>query len=69
VPPARPSPPLQPLQRPTMPVLVVTQLLGALSLAAGGTAGALLAKVLAAARSAGLPLSLLVLLGNITQPP
>jgi hypothetical protein len=47
VPTAPPSPPLQPLQRPTMPVLVVTQLLGALSLAAGGTTGALLAKVLA----------------------
>jgi hypothetical protein len=44
VPTAPPSPPLQP---PTMPVLVVAQLLGALSLAAGDTTRALLAKVLA----------------------
>jgi MFS family permease len=53
---------LQPLQRRTMRVLVVAQLLGALGLAAGGTAGALLAEHLTgSAAAAGLPLSLLVL--------
>jgi MFS family permease len=59
-----PAPPssLQPLQRRTMRVLVVAQLLGALGLAAGGTAGALLAEHLTgSAAAAGLPLSLLVL--------
>jgi MFS family permease len=50
------------LQRRTMRVLVVAQLLGALGLAAGGTAGALLAEHLTgSAAAAGLPLSLLVL--------
>jgi MFS family permease len=61
-----PTPPLAlrmpSLQRRTMRVLVVAQLLGALGLAAGGTAGALLAEHLAgSAAAAGLPLSLLVL--------
>jgi MFS family permease len=57
------SPPtLASLQRRTMRVLVVAQLLGALGLAAGGTAGALLAEQLTgSAAAAGLPLSLLVL--------
>jgi MFS family permease len=59
-PPPLPSLPL--LQRRTMRVLVVAQLLGALGLAAGGTAGALLAEHLTGgAAAAGLPLSLLVL--------
>jgi MFS family permease len=50
------------LQRRTMRVLVVAQLLGACGLAAGGTAGALLAEHLTgSASAAGLPLSLLVL--------
>jgi MFS family permease len=50
------------LQRRIMRVLVVAQLLGALGLAAGGTAGALLAEHLTgSAAAAGLPLSLLVL--------
>jgi MFS family permease len=49
------------LQRRIMRVLVVAQLLGALGLAAGGTAGALLAEHLTgSAAAAGLPLSLLV---------
>jgi MFS family permease len=62
VPTPLPSPPLQQLQRRTMRVLVVAQLLGALGLAAGGTAGALLAEDLTgSAAVAGLPLSLLVL--------
>jgi MFS family permease len=57
-----PPPTLQLLQRRTMRVLVVAQLLGALGLAAGGTAGALLAEHLTgSAAAAGLPLSLLVL--------
>jgi MFS family permease len=57
-----PSPSLPLLQRRTMRVLVVAQLLGALGLAAGGTAGALLAEHLTgSAAAAGLPLSLLVL--------
>jgi MFS family permease len=60
------TPPLLPtlplLQRRTMRVLVAAQLLGALGLAAGGTAGALLAEhVTGSAAAAGLPLSLLVL--------
>jgi MFS family permease len=57
------SPPTLPvLQRRTMRVLVVAQLLGALGLAAGGTAGALLAEQLTgSAAAAGLPLALLVL--------
>lgn len=50
------------LQRRTMRVLVAAQLLGACGLAAGGTAGALLAEHLTgSAAAAGLPLSLLVL--------
>jgi MFS family permease len=50
------------LQRRTMRVLVVAQLLGACGLAAGGTAGALLAEHLTGtAAAAGLPLSMLVL--------
>jgi MFS family permease len=61
-----PTPPLSPtlalLQRRTMRVLVVAQLLGALGLAAGGTAGALLAERLTGnPAAAGLPLSMLVL--------
>jgi hypothetical protein len=57
-----PSPTLPLLQRRTMRVLVVAQLLGALGLAAGGTAGGLLAERLTgSAAAAGLPLSLLVL--------
>jgi MFS family permease len=60
----RPSPalPMPLLQRRTIRVLVAAQLLGALGLAAGGTAGALLAERLTGgAAAAGLPLSLLVL--------
>jgi MFS family permease len=57
-----PSPTLPLLQRRIMRVLVVAQLLGALGLAAGGTAGALLAEHLTgSAAAAGLPLALLVL--------
>jgi MFS family permease len=57
-----PSTTLPLLQRRTMRVLVVAQLLGALGLAAGGTAGGLLAERLTgSAAAAGLPLSLLVL--------
>jgi len=60
IPPPRPF--LASLQRHTMRVLVVAQVLGALGLAAGGTAGALLAEHLTgSAAAAGLPLSLLVL--------
>jgi MFS family permease len=56
------SPTLPLLQRRLMRVLVVAQLLGALGLAAGGTAGALLAERLTGnPAAAGLPLSLLVL--------
>ncbi|HEV8652449.1 MAG TPA: MFS transporter [Actinomycetes bacterium] len=56
------SPPLPMLQRRTMRVLVAAQLLGACGLAAGGTAGALLAEHLTGSpATAGLPLSLLVL--------
>jgi MFS family permease len=59
-PPSSPTLPL--LQRRTMRVLIVAQLLGALGLAAGGTAGALLAEHLTgSAAAAGMPLSLLVL--------
>jgi MFS family permease len=55
-------PPLPMLQRRTMRVLVAAQLLGASGLAAGGTAGALLAEDLTGgAAAAGLPLALLVL--------
>jgi MFS family permease len=55
-------PALRRLQRRTMRVLVVAQLLGACGLAAGGTAGALLAEQLTGSpAAAGLPLSLLVL--------
>ena len=58
--PVPPSPRL--LQRRTVQVLVVAQLLGALGLAAGGTAGALLAEDLTGTpASAGLPLAVLVL--------
>jgi MFS family permease len=61
-----PTPPLSPtlplVQRRTMGVLVVAQLLGGLGLAAGGTAGALLAERLTGnPAAAGLPLSMLVL--------
>jgi MFS family permease len=56
------SPTLASLQRRTVRVLVVAQLLGAVGLAAGGTAGALLAEHLTGnPAAAGLPLSLLVL--------
>ena len=59
-PPPWPSP--ASLQRRTMRVLVIAQVLGALGLAAGGTAGALLAEHLTgSAAAAGMPLSLLVL--------
>jgi MFS family permease len=62
VPTPPPWPSLPALQRRTMRVLVVVQLLGALGLAAGGTGGALLAEHLTgSAAAAGLPLSLLVL--------
>jgi MFS family permease len=62
VPTPPPWPSLPALQRRTMRVLVVAQLFGALGLAAGGTAGALLAEHLTGSTaSAGLPLSLLVL--------
>jgi MFS family permease len=55
-------PTLRRVQRRTMRVLVVAQLLGACGLAAGGTAGALLAEQLTGSpAAAGLPLSLLVL--------
>ena len=55
-------PTLQQLQRRTVRVLVVAQLLGACGLAAGGTAGALLAEQLTGSpAAAGLPLSVLVL--------
>jgi MFS family permease len=50
------------LQRRTIRVLVVAQLLGACGLAAGGTAGALLAEQLTGSpATAGLPLAMLVL--------
>ena len=53
---------LELLQRRTMRVLVAAQLLGALGLAAGGAAGALLAEHLTgSAAAAGLPLAVLVL--------
>jgi MFS family permease len=62
VPTPPPSPTLPLLQRRTMRVLVIAQLLGALGLAAGGTSGALLAEQLTGSTAAaGLPLSLLVL--------
>jgi MFS family permease len=54
------------LQRRTMRVLVVAQLLGAVGLAAGVTAGALLAEdITGSPTSAGLPLSVLVLASGI----
>jgi MFS family permease len=57
---------LQVLQRRTMRVLVVAQLLGALGLAAAVTAGALLAEDITGSQtSAGLPLSVLVLASGI----
>jgi MFS family permease len=57
-----PSVSLPSLQRRTMRILVVAQLLGALGLAAGGTAGALLAEHLTGTSAvAGLPLAALVL--------
>ena len=60
--PPRSMPLLRMLQRRTMQVLVVAQLLGAVGLAAGGTAGSLLAVQLTdSPAAAGLPLSLLVL--------
>jgi MFS family permease len=53
---------LEQVQRRTMRVLVAAQLLGALGLAAGGAAGALLAEDLTgSAAAAGLPLAVLVL--------
>ncbi|HYU03444.1 MAG TPA: MFS transporter, partial [Jatrophihabitantaceae bacterium] len=53
---------LQSVQRRTMRTLVVAQVLGAVGLAAGGTAGALLAQDLTGdTAAAGLPLALLVL--------
>jgi MFS family permease len=56
------TPNLRLLQRRTTRVLVVAQLLGACGLAAGGTAGALLAEDLTGtAATAGLPLAMLVL--------
>jgi MFS family permease len=55
-------PTLRLLQRRTIRVLVVAQLLGACGLAAGGTAGALLAEQLTGSpATAGLPLAMLVL--------
>jgi MFS family permease len=62
VPTPPPSLTLPLLQRRTIRVLVIAQLLGALGLAAGGTSGALLAEHLTGSTAAaGLPLSLLVL--------
>jgi MFS family permease len=58
----RPEPPQPALQRRTMRVLVVAQLLGSVGLAAGGTAGGLLAQdITGSASAAGFPLALLVL--------
>jgi MFS family permease len=55
------------LQRRTMRVLVAVQLLGAMGLAAGGTAGALLAEHLTGGAAAtGLPLAVLVLGSGIS---
>ena len=60
--PGSPSFPPRLLERRTMRVLVVAQLLGACGLAAGGTAGALLAEQLSGGpAAAGLPLAMLVL--------
>jgi MFS family permease len=60
--PGSPSFPPRLLERRTMRVLVVAQLLGACGLAAGGTAGALLAEQLTGSpATAGLPLAVLVL--------
>jgi MFS family permease len=64
------SPPLPVLQRRTIRVLVVAQLLGACGLAAGGTAGALLAQHLTGSpAAAGLPLSALVLGSGVGAVP
>jgi MFS family permease len=58
----RPAPHQPTLQRRTMRVLVVAQLLGSVGLAAGGTAGGLLAQqITGSAAAAGFPLALLVL--------
>jgi MFS family permease len=60
--PGSPSFPPRLLERRTMRTLVVAQLLGACGLAAGGTAGALLAEQLTGSpATAGLPLAVLVL--------
>jgi MFS family permease len=60
--PGSPSFPPRLLERRTMRVLVVAQLLGACGLAAGGTAGALLAEQLTGSpATAGMPLAVLVL--------
>jgi MFS family permease len=60
--PGSPSFPPRLLERRTMRVLVVAQLLGACGLAAGGTAGGLLAEQLTGSpATAGLPLAVLVL--------
>jgi MFS family permease len=66
--PTPPSPAsLRSLQRRTMRVLIVAQLLGAFALAAGGTAGALLAEDLSGSdATAGLPLGVLVLGSGIS---
>src|SRR5215211_4973005 len=67
-----PSFPPRLLERRTMRVLVVAQLLGACGLAAGGTAGALLAEQLTGSpATAGLPLAVLVLgsgIGAVAVP-
>jgi MFS family permease len=58
------------LQRRTIRVLVVAQLLGACGLAAGGTAGALLAEQLTGSpAAAGLPLAVLVLGSGVGAVP
>jgi MFS family permease len=66
--PTPPSPAsLRSVQRRTMRVLVVAQVLGGFALAAGGTAGALLAEHLSGgAAAAGLPLGVLVLGAGIS---
>ncbi|HEX6676352.1 MAG TPA: MFS transporter [Actinomycetes bacterium] len=69
MPPSTPPSPasLRSLQRRTMRVLVVAQFLGAFALAAGGTAGALLAEHLTGGdAAAGLPLGVLVLGAGIS---
>jgi MFS family permease len=63
----RPLPPPMVLQRRTMRVLVVAQVLGSVGLAAGGTAGGLLAQhITGNAAAAGLPLAVLVLGAGIS---